>query len=558
MQSQAPAGPPVAIDFRAVTDAGQPVLDLKAADVTLKVNGKVRELREFKLVQFAGADQGSAPLPAAPPFGTNVVTEGRDIMILVDEESIAPGKEPPVKAAMNMLMAKLGPRDRIGVLSLRQGGVNVAPTPRRQAVTAAIASLEGHALTSETPSDFTCRSRQALMTLQGVFTPQDTPARTFVFYSASLSTPTGADRMVTMGASSGVCQLTMAQFDDFGAAVRASRASLYVVHTLEAAPRIDPQALGAGLENVAGVSNSTILRMGSNAGPMMDTLERQTSAYYVASFDPEPSERNGSTYRLELRVARDGVKTHTRGEMIIPKPGAKTAVKAADMIGVATTYNELPLRGVGFPSRNPGDDKIRVLALFEPAEPGTTLNAAVVGLFDDKGKLRGKWTAQAAELAKPTVTASLVVPPGAYRMRIAATDAEGRAGTVDYEVRAELTAAGPVKLSSLVMGLAQNGFTPKLLLTPAEEVLVGYFEAYGVPQGTALTATLELAQTEDAPAMATAEAKVTQASAEDMRIIYGGFGVAGLKPGEYVMRAIVNVDGKPVGRLTRTLRRVDR
>jgi hypothetical protein len=47
-------GPPVAIDFRAALDDGRPVLDLKREDVTLKVNGKPREIRSLQLVQFGG------------------------------------------------------------------------------------------------------------------------------------------------------------------------------------------------------------------------------------------------------------------------------------------------------------------------------------------------------------------------------------------------------------------------------------------------------------------------------------------------------------------------
>jgi hypothetical protein len=553
--SQAPAGAPVSVDFHAVNDAGQPVLDLKAADVALKVNGKARELRDLKLVKFEGGGTAPVQVPAAPPFGTNVSGDTREVMIVVDEESLAPGKEQPVREAMNMLVAGLGARDRIGVLSVGQGGVNVAPTTQRPAVTAAIAGLSGHALTSEAAADFTCRSRQAMLTLQGLFSPKDTPARTIVYYSASLAAPAAAERTVNMGSSSGLCQLSTAHFNDFGAAVRASHATLYIVHAMESASTIDPQTLGAGLENLAGVSDSTIERLGGNTTATMGGMARETSAYYVASFDPDPSERNGSTYRVDVHVGREGVKTKARPDLTIPKADAKAATTPRDMIRVATTCSDLPLRGAGYPSRNAGDDKIRVLALFEPADPGTKLTAAVIGMFDDKGKLTAQWTAQAADLTHSPVTTVLIAPPGAYRMRIAAIDAQGRAGTIDYPVRAELAAADPVKLSALVLGLAQNGFTPKLLFTPADEILVGYFEAYAVPKGAQVAATLELAASEDAPPMATAAAKVQNASAEDMRIIYGGFGVTALQPGDYVLRALVTVDGKPAGRLTRTVRK---
>ena len=40
-----PRGPAAVLDFRAIGDDGQPVVDLKTPDVALKVDGKTREIR---------------------------------------------------------------------------------------------------------------------------------------------------------------------------------------------------------------------------------------------------------------------------------------------------------------------------------------------------------------------------------------------------------------------------------------------------------------------------------------------------------------------------------
>src|SRR4051812_44372321 len=92
-----PAGAgPVRVQFRAVAEDGQPVADLKPADVSLRFNGKPREIRSLELVQF-GAKTGAAPaLPA--PFASNVSSEpGRDVLIVYDDASLAPGKEQSVR-----------------------------------------------------------------------------------------------------------------------------------------------------------------------------------------------------------------------------------------------------------------------------------------------------------------------------------------------------------------------------------------------------------------------------------------------------------------------------
>jgi len=40
-----------------------------------------------------------------------------------------------------------------------------------------------------------------------------------------------------------------------------------------------------------------------------------------------------------------------------------------------------------------------------------------------------------------------------------------------------------------------------------------------------------------------------------MRIALGGFAIGGLAPGDYVMRALVSVNGKSAGRVIQTLRK---
>ena len=47
----------VAIDFLAVGDDGRPVSDLKTGDVTLRVDGKPREIRSFQFVKVAALER---------------------------------------------------------------------------------------------------------------------------------------------------------------------------------------------------------------------------------------------------------------------------------------------------------------------------------------------------------------------------------------------------------------------------------------------------------------------------------------------------------------------
>jgi len=67
---------------------------------------------------------------------------------------------------------------------------------------------------------------------------------------------------------------------------------------------------------------------------------------------------------------------------------------------------------------------------------------------------------------------------------------------------------------------------------------------------------LEVLQNAEGSPIASADTSVSASpNVEDMRIAFGGFSIATLDPGDYLMRATVNLDGKPVGRVVRTLRK---
>jgi hypothetical protein len=315
-------------------------------------------------------------------------------------------------------------------------------------------------------------------------------------------------------------------------------------------------AQDAGFESLAGVTGAEFVRLTASPQAAISRLLRETASYYTATFDPDPSEKNGGTFRVELKTTRDKVRLRTRPSVEIRKDIARAAASPKDMLRTQTAYGDLPLRATGHTTRLPGSEEVTVLALFEALDPSTALKDASVGLFDEKNTLKKQWTAKPEELTKRPVVAALAAPPGTYRVRVAAVEASGRAGTTDYELKVEIPRADPLKLSTLLVGTqAQgSGFAPRLEFS-TEPVAIGLLQIYGVPKGGAVTLDLDIVQTPDGAPLAKAETTVSPGSAEDMRIAYGGFAISGLAPGDYQLRAIVSLDGKPVGKVVRTLRK---
>ena len=546
---------------RAVTGDGQPVLDLKAADVTIRIDGRQREVKSLELVQPA-AGGPAAPAAAAPaasslpaPYATNEAVAtgpagGREFLIVVDDEGIGTGREEQVRQTITQLVQALKPTDRVGLLAMKQGGVNVPPSTQHAAVTAALPKIVTTGSGTESQMDLACRTKVMLGTLGGLF--RDAPVeRTIVLFSPGMASTTG-DRMQTFQADSGVCQIRTNDLEELGKSATASPAQLFVVHHLEGMANTANQSTAqAGLENVAGTTGAETLRLSGNADSIAGRIAAAAGTYYVATLEGG----GGPARRVDARVSRDGVRVSARP--IARAAGAATAKGGAprDMIRVATVFRDLPLRAAGFTSRQAGGKELMVMALFEPEDPAAKLGAAVVGLFDEKGTLRAQWTAQPAELQRSPVVAALTAAPGRYRMRVAATDSNGKGGTADYDLLVQLTDAAPVQVSHMLLGVGQGGFSPKLAFTSADAAAIGFVEIYGVSKDAKIDTTFEILKA-DGEVLGSGQGTVGPGKGEDARIAYGGFGIATLEPGDYTMRATISVDGKQAGVLTRTLRKV--
>jgi hypothetical protein len=551
-------GSPVRVDFRAISDEGQIVADLKQGDVSLKVGGKPRAIRSLTVFEAtAGASAASAPLP--PPYSSNVSGQGSRILhVLIDDDSISAGREGQIKAAVGMLAAELSPTDRLGVLTT-QGTINIAPTTDFTKVRVAVNAFAGKAGAAETEQDARCRTKLVLAAFGTILSQTGAAPTTIVVFSSGISTP--AVKRVTIGSkvgtegSSDLCPVEQDDFTNIGSIASAANIDVYLFQVVDGVV-VGGSTLDAGYESLAGVTGGEYLRLPSDPHIGVSKLLRETAAYYVATFDPEPGERNGQAPRVELKTTRDKVKLRHRPSVLMAKEAAPKSTAPRDMLRVATEYRELPLRATSYASRLPSGSDVRVVSLFEPVDSSNPLASVSVGLFDTKGTLKAQWTAQKDDLAKHPARADLQVPPGTYRVRVAAVDATGRAGTTDDEVKAELGRADPLTLSALVIGTQpqSGGFSPRLEFT-SETVAIGLLEIYGVPKNGTITVTLDVATIPDGPALATADTTLGHGSADDARTAIGGFGIESLPPGDYLMRAVVSLDGRPVGKAVRTLRK---
>jgi VWFA-related protein len=563
-------GDPVGFEFFAVAADGTPVADLRAEEVALRVNGRPRTLRTLQWVRAAALPAGTerrrtAPLPT--PFGSNLPFDaGRSIVVVIDDDSFRPGREHLLREAVREFIDGISARDRMSLVTVPYGGLKVDFTVEHERITTALMSIVGQAPQNETGSEFACRTRRTLESLTGLLGSLGggVGPTTVVFVSSALAAPR---RDAAMALAPGMCELTTDHFSQVGAATAAARAHFYVVQPedveVRAARQVETIAGAdfagsdnplAGLEHLTGITGGHRLPLLTAHANNLTRIARETSGYYLASFVPEPSERNGRAQAIDVKVSREGVAVRARPSIIVPAPSRARTPAPRDMLRETRVFRDLLLRTAAYPSQNDAKT-VKLVAVMEAAEPGVELSAAAAGLVDEKGRLVTQWTATAEELKASPLVAAVAASPGRYRLRMAATDATGRGGSADYDVVAELTPAGSLTISALVLGLSRGGFRP-VLLFGNEPAAMAYLELYGETAAPPAVS-FELALSETGPALITIPAVIAATSDPARRSATAALPIGSLPAGDYLVRATVTVDGQR-SRLLRTLRKQPR
>lgn len=572
------------VDLFPTSRAGVPVTDLRPEEVTVKLDGKPRPVRFLELTRIAEPPRPVVdPIPASDlpaPYGTNKPpAEGRTILIVIDEESFRPGVERPMRAALHELIGNLPALDRVALATLPHGGLKTDLTTKHENALAAIDDVIGLAPQTQTSTEVACRTRFTLEALSGLLAGLQggRGPTTVLFFSSGMFGPRRGDTLPTNRLPAGLapptsnsCDIRPEDFQNVGTAAAGARARFYIIQPDEAlsgggvtiavtAGSNGSTNLREGLEFLAGATGAQQMTVAVAGGNPLTRIVRETSSYYVVGFQLEPSDTSGTTHAFDMRVSRDGVAVHALPQFAMSR-GAQTRSAVGggspkDMLRDPTVFRGLLLRTTAFASRLLDDQTLKVISVAEPVETSVPLTGAAVALFDANGRLTAQWTATDAELARLPLTAVLEAPPGQYRLRVAAVDQTGRGGTADSDVYIELAPAGPLKLSSLVLGLMRNNqFVPKLEFG-AEPVAISSLEIYGGVAGARISALIEIAPTLNGPAMIQLPLVIEPTNSPNRFTATGAVPIGSLPAGDYVVRAIVGLEGQPNGRVVRTLRK---
>ena len=271
----------------------------------------------------------------------------RAFVLVVDDDSFRVGTERALREAADTFLDNLAPTDQVALVTMPYGGTRVDLTTEQEKVRASLAQVIGQATANETPDDMACRTRRTLDSLAGLMqglAGASSPV-TVAFFSASLVGPN--QQVVKSERRVATCALMPEMFQQVGNAVAAAGTRLYIIEPVGFANQV------AGLDHLAGVTGGIRLHLGGTEENAFTRILRETSAFYRIAFEPEASQRNGASHRLELRVSRPDVTVRVRPNITIAKADPRRRALPGDMLRQAAVFRDLPLRVSGFVSGKP-------------------------------------------------------------------------------------------------------------------------------------------------------------------------------------------------------------
>ena len=576
----------------------RPVTDLTASDFSVTVEGRARKVL---FARFRGKTETAAEAPAtAGPAGhaDNARSAGgRVVMFVVDRDSIKKGSEKTLLESSGTVLDGLSPADAVGLLSIPVGGVDptrdharVREELKRVAGTQP-ASIGGVADRNITWDEALAFERGDKTTMSSVIErecradgvnpmgncPQELEAQAKTLLGAgrghartilqalegtlkALQPLRGPKYIVMISGGQAFDQELLVHYNDFARAAAAARITLHAVHldqpdsdvadrrTVSSA--FGGRDMGSGLTTMTGMTGGVYYSGVGRAAGVFDRIRTEIANDYELGIETTAADADGKLRDVSVKVNRADVTVRTRRQILLAKadadpPKDPVLTLLAQPIDIA----DLPIAVASYTTR--GDEPASLKVLLS-AEFGAPVSDWAFAVFD-RTKVLADGRQQTGTEMGNRITTSLQLAPGRYRIRVAGTAADGRAGVIDVPLSVGLRAAGPLQLSDVIVGTALSG-----RVQPQSRIFVGQKLAALLEIVSADVAALEKTRValEIIPAGApepTRRVLMAARGGASSLILFAEAQIdtTALAPGRYTASVIPLVDTQVVGRVSR-------
>lgn len=590
----------VAYDFTAVDRDGRPVTDLRADEISLRINTRPRSVLSVEFVAAAPLD-GTTVSAAPAPYSSNArVVAPRTLIVAVDDEHLPIGEARGVLSDLGALLDQLAPGDRAGLIALKGDGTRVELTTDIGVVREALKGVAGKEQARFGQFSITATESMAILesdrtTLERVIArecrPNDPACPNQVRFEAesngnalerstrvtiealrslfeNLAAIEGPKSVVLVSGGVFGTRRTRPLIEEAAEAAARARVSVFALHAFNAlndttsasAPEgamREATLRGAGMQEVTDATGGAFFRTAGTAKPAVERIAGELSGYYLLTFESTPGERGRQLQRIELSASRAGVSLRARPRFAATPtvlPGADRSTTRDALVRAPEPHRELPLRVATYAQQGSKQGTVKLLVLADtPARIPQSIPVTFALVTHDL-TLGNQWTSALAARGEPPVPTATSVPTGQYRLRAAAIADDGSRGTVEHAVDARLTDAGPMKVSDVILGAASGGnFSPRLDFARADGGAVAYLELYGMPEGADVALTLERAVMRDGEALEVIPMTI-RPRGQALHFATAGVVFADLPDGDHLLRVVIRIAGVETARLVRALR----
>ncbi|MCX6539848.1 MAG: VWA domain-containing protein [Acidobacteria bacterium] len=367
----------------------------------------------------------------------------------------------------------------------------------------------------------------------------------------------------------------------------AANLNLYILHIdssfLDAVSIVDGRGIGGGdslwremsmmstgLELLAGAGGGSLARVVAGADVAFDRVLRETAAAYVLGVEPAEGDRDGKTHQIHVKVNIPGAEARSRAEVTLPGKATTPATPddaLAEILRAPRLATGLPMRVTTHTMAQESGAGLRV---FISAEIGEGLSGPVdmhVGyvISDAIGRTFGA-VAQKSRLT-PRATSKMgsasflvdgVFKPGNYVLRLAATDAAGRAGSVEHPFTVGLTDGDGIRIGDLLLLDPLRSKEEGVAAVTDGELWGQSVEAYieFVPKAGQLASSGVTFGIADRPGAALLLSFQVPASRKDAKAPWTAgvhLDLSPLPPGDYIAVATINDAKRQLGRVERPI-----
>jgi VWFA-related protein len=363
----------VEADAVVLDDNGRPVPGLTAVDFTLTVDGQARAIESVDYVE-ARASNASRQIEAASPHdATPQRAPTRHVVFVVDEGNISAGSGKAAVAAASRLLDRLGPTDRIALLSIPRGPA-VDFTSDHGPIRSALARNVGRAARPSGADDFSMSLQEVFAFDAGATVDERSMQQTVLFRECPASMPAGrrvlcedslrADAQARLESYRERSRSAVTELDKLFRALAkmsgpkvvvlvsegllmrpdqrdasvvsqlatlaiASRVTLYSV--LLEAPLVGSGEAGRihasndaqdraieedGLKSLTSESGGLLFRAPAAPDGAFQRLGDALSGYYLVSFRVAPTDRDGP-HQIRLQTTRPKLSVHARAQFVM-------------------------------------------------------------------------------------------------------------------------------------------------------------------------------------------------------------------------------------------------